>query len=80
MTYEKPKCDCSNDLTLTLHEMNSMDFRISDKGKIVKSSIKSNKELHAQEFGCTKCGNTYVVKLDERQRYVRGEVTREGFD
>lgn len=50
VSYIKPICDCSNELILTIHEMNSMDFRISDKGKILKVSVKSHKETYGQEF------------------------------
>ncbi|MCY9738140.1 hypothetical protein M5X17_31095 [Paenibacillus alvei] len=78
--YVKPTCDCSNELTLTIHQMHSMDYRVSSTGKIVKSSMKLHSETHLQEFSCTSCGNTYEVKLDNEKRYVRGEITREGFD
>lgn len=60
--------------------MDSMDFRISNKGKIVKTSVKHSKETVLTELTCSDCGSIYESRLDEQQRYLRGSIKREGFD
>lgn len=79
MVYIKPLCECKNELTLTVHEMDSMDFQISDKGKLVKSSVKHAKEMILLELSCQHCGNLYEMNEDERKRYIRGPLKRDSF-
>ncbi|MEK5071708.1 hypothetical protein [Sporosarcina sp. FSL K6-1508] len=80
MTYIKPICDCQNELILTVHETDSMNFHINKKGNLIKSSVKHFKETHGTELACTQCGNTYVCEFDIEKRLIRGGVDREGFD
>lgn len=80
MLYIKPICVCNNELTLTVHEMDSMDFRLNDKGKLVKSSVKHHRETILMELACKDCGNLYESILDEKKRYKRGAIKREGFE
>lgn len=79
MTYIKPLCDCNNELTLTVHEMDSMDFQISDKGKLVKSSVKHSRETILLELSCRNCGNLYESETDEKNRLTRGPMKKQDF-
>ncbi|MGF7535020.1 hypothetical protein AAGG74_15225 [Bacillus mexicanus] len=80
MGYTKPICDCGSELIFTIHQIDSMDYRISDRGKILKSSVIHNKEIIDSHFSCNVCGNHYRFNYDENDKIIRGEIRRKGFD
>lgn len=79
MFYTRPLCDCNNPLILTVHEMDSMDIKISEKGKLVKSSVKHSRETIQVVLSCVSCGNLYESNTDEKNRYICGPKKRSDF-
>lgn len=75
MSYNKPVCECGEEL-----ELISIN-RVITRSKIVKSGVKSRKEYPwvksfvDEHLRCFVCSKTYKVKYnDYKTRMFRGEI------
>ncbi|MNZ96470.1 hypothetical protein D3C78_1156630 [compost metagenome] len=75
LAYEKPKCDCGDDLIYWVQEAVTVTRNITKAGKIGKHE---NVERVGEGSGnlsrlsCPSCGKEYEWDFDEKDRVVRG--------
>ncbi|HDR6957837.1 MULTISPECIES: hypothetical protein [Bacillus cereus group] len=78
--YEKPMCDCGEELVFQVEEYAEVTYKIKKDGKL--SKIRKFKPIGMSvNYGrlhCQKCGNSYEYDYDlegeEKHKYKRKEL------
>lgn len=75
MAYEKPKCECGEDLYHWSQPIYTRIVAITKRGKF--SKIEDLEYQHANTWDrlkCLECYSEYWIDYDEKDRVIRGEV------
>jgi hypothetical protein len=80
MTYQKPICDCGEELVLQVNAVVEVEYKINKDGRLSKKR-KQNSGLQEQGWGwlyCYKCGNhydyNYSFRGEEAFKFKREEL------
>ena len=74
MKYEKPKCECGEELIILEHTMHTTNNRkIKTDGRLAERNFgETATEVHAVELNCPSCCNSYEIEFDKGGRVLRG--------
>lgn len=74
MTYQKPTCDCGNDLIIS--EVLSVEhiYKVRDEGVPYKYPSSSSNSHSYSNLYCEECQVSYSIDYDEKGRLLRGDT------
>lgn len=75
MIYEKPKCDCGNELVLISYESRAVLTKIKKNGEEYSKPFKKEKPgtLEINNLYCLDCDIEYMYYEDREGRIIKGE-------
>ncbi|WP_297419125.1 hypothetical protein [Clostridium sp.] len=72
MSYQKPVCECGNELTITAVYSCDILWKINKNGKKSKEHTFSPSSYDGEHLECI-CGAMYYLEIDGNGRIIRGE-------
>lgn len=76
MTYQKPRCDCGEELLYCVDEVSTNFYKITNKGEEGKRKYDSlpSTLAHGQRLYCGECQEYYEFDYDDQGRIIRIDV------
>lgn len=74
MAYEKPKCECGDELAYWSQPIYTRIMDITKRGKLAKKEYLSYDDEYVwARLRCFSCDSEYWIEYDEKERLIRGD-------